>query len=618
MEDESVEQKQYSLKDTFILKGLFSYIKSYRKWFFAIILLDVFVNVAFTLDPLIVKYMLDFLSQVKGGTNAVDNPLVPVLFIVLIDVSLWIFGALAGYYVNFSLKKIGQKVVKDMRDDLFSHVLSLSLKDLRKLKIGSYVTRITNDTQNISSLFSDIMPQFLRALLTLFIIIFTTLIETKFYGFIFLAYIPVVFLISYFFRKKSKAYYRLEKKSVSEMNSFLSESFQGIKVTKTYNREEKKQQEFEERNENIRRSFVKSQNLFAFYFPFMYLLQISCVLIVFSFCIPNLSLDSSLEGGITLGTFQMLYSYSTQFFQPIQTITQLMNTLQQTISSAERILVIKGEKEEEKSTSDLLSVPSFKGKVEFRHVYFAYEGEDYVLKDVSFLIEEGQTAAFVGATGAGKSTIISLLCRTYDVSKGQILIDDVPIENYSLECLRRNIGIMLQDVFLFSGNIKDNISLGDEKVSEEEIIEACKYVGADSFIEKLPERYDTKVVERGENFSAGQRQLISFARTIVYDPSLVLLDEATANIDTETENIIQTSLEKMRKIGTMIIVAHRLSTIKNADIIFVVNKGRIIEKGNHQQLLKQKGNYYNLYKLQNMEKNLGNTKEIQDENNQAL
>ncbi len=390
MEDENVEQKQYSLKDTFILKGLFQYIKPYRKWFFAIILLDVFVDIAFTLDPLIVKYMLDFLSGVKGGTTIIENPLTLVLWIILFDVFLWIFGALGGYYVNFSLKRIGQKVVRDMRDDLFSHVLSLSLKDLRKLKIGSYVTRITNDTQNISSLFSDILPQFLRALLTLFIIIFTTLIETKFYGFIFLAYIPIVFFISYFFRKKSKTYYRLEKKSISEMNSFLSESFQGIKVTKTYDREEKKQQEFEEKNENIRKSFVKSQNLFAFYFPFMYLLQISCVVIVFSFCIPNLSLDPSVKGGITLGTFQMLYSYSTQFFQPIQTITQLMNTLQQTISSAERILVVKGEKEEEKESSDLIDVPSFKGKVEFRHVYFAYEGEDYVLKDVSFIIYPGK------------------------------------------------------------------------------------------------------------------------------------------------------------------------------------------------------------------------------------
>ncbi len=602
MDQDIIETKQYSLKDTKILKGLLGYIKPYWKWFLFVIILDIFVNIAFSLDPLIVKYMIDYLGSITTSAPK-ENPLLFVTGIILVDVVLWLVGALGGYYVNFALKKIGQKVVMDMRNDLFEHVLSLSLADLRKLKIGSYVTRITNDTQNISSLFSDILPQFLRALLTLFIIIFTTFIVTHLYGFIFLAYIPVVFLVSYFFRKKSRIYYRGEKKAISEMNSFLSESFQGVKVTKTYNREEKKQAEFSQKNEAIRSTFVKSQNLFAFYYPFMYLLQISCILIVFAFCIPHLSPDGN--GLISLGTFQMLYSYSGQFFQPIQTITQLMNMLQQTISSAERILVVQEEKEENTKDEKDIDVDSFKGKIEFRHVFFAYENKDYVLKDVSFVILPGQTAAFVGPTGAGKSTIISLISRTYDVSKGEILIDDIPLENYSLECLRRNIGMMLQDVFIFSGNIKDNISLGNEEVTEEEILSACSYVGADSFISKLPDGYNTKVSERGENFSAGQRQLISFARTIVYDPSMVLLDEATANIDTETENIIQSSLEKMRSIGTMVIVAHRLSTIKNADIIFVVSKGQIIEQGNHQQLLKLKGNYYNLYKLQNMEENLG-------------
>ncbi len=599
--EETIEIKQYSLKDTKILKGLLGYIKPYRNWFLGIILLDVFVNAAFSLDPLIVKYMMDLLDSLDTLTK---DPLLTVSSIIMLDVALWIIGSFGGYYVNLSLKKIGQKVVKNMRDDLFSHVLSLSLSDLRKLKIGSYVTRITNDTQNISSLFSDILPQFLRALLSLFIIIVTTFVVTHLYGFIFIAYIPIVFAISYFFRKKSRTYYRGEKKAISEMNSFLSEAFQGVKVTKTYNRENKKQEEFRRKNENIRTTFVKSQNLFAFYYPFMYLLQISCVIIVFSFCIPNISTDNGVTG-ITLGTFQMLYSYSSQFFQPIQTITQLMNMLQQTISSAERILVVLNEKEEAKEKEGLIEVDSFKGKIEFRHVYFAYENDDYVLKDVSFVINPGETAAFVGATGAGKSTIISLISRTYDVSKGEILIDDIPIEQYSLNCLRKNIGMMLQDVFIFSGNIKDNISLGNKDVKDDEIYSACKYVGADTFIEKLPEGYETKVSERGANFSAGERQLISFARTLVYSPSLMLLDEATANIDTETENIIQTSLEKMMKIGTMLIVAHRLSTIKNCDMIFVVDKGVIKERGNHQQLLQNHGLYYNLYRLQNMERNLG-------------
>ena len=275
------------------------------------------------------------------------------------------------------------------------------------------------------------------------------------------------------------------------------------------------------------------------------------------------------------------------------------------MSSAERteaILEIAPEITDDKESID---VPKFKGKIEFKHVYFAYEGDDYVLKDVSFVILPGQTAAFVGATGAGKSTIISLISRVYDANKGEILIDDIDIKKYSLECLRRNIGIMLQDVFLFSGTISSNISLEAKDITKDEVISAAKYVGADKFIERLPKQYDELVTERGENFSAGQRQLISFARTLIYHPSLILLDEATANIDTETESLIQSNLIKMREIGTMIIVAHRLSTIKHADIIFVVNKGEIIERGNHQDLLKLKGAYYNLYRLQNMAKKVG-------------
>ena len=608
MENEEVELKQYSLKDAGVLKSLMYYIRPYRRWFILIILFDLFVNAAFNMDPLIVKFMMDYMVKITTGEVIVDNPFLIIATFIVLDVLLWIFAGIGGFFVHLTLKKIGQKVIKDMRDDLFGHVLHLSLADLRKLKIGSYVTRITNDTQNISTLFSDIMPQALRAIISLLIIMVNTFIITHFYGFIFLAYIPVVFVISYFFRKQARKYYRLEKKSISEMNSFLSESFQGVKVTKTYNRENKKQHEFRERNNAIRSSFVKTQRLFAFYYPFMYLLQISCVLIVFAFCIPNLTKSDAL-GGINIGTFQMLFSYSTQFFQPIQTFTQLMNLLQQTISSAERILVIQNESEENLTEEGTIDVPAFKGKIEFKHVYFAYEKDEYVLKDVSFVIQPGQTAAFVGSTGAGKSTIISLISRTYEINSGEILIDDIPLKKYSLNCLRRNIGIMLQDVFIFSGNIADNISLGNKTVTLEEIENACQYVGADHFISELPDKYQTKVSERGENFSAGQRQLISFARTIVYHPSLVLLDEATANIDTETENIIQSSLEKMRSIGTMLIVAHRLSTIKNANIIFVVSKGQIIEQGTHQELLKQKGNYYNLYRLQNMEKNLGNREE---------
>lgn len=595
-DSEILESKEHSLKDIVLLKSMVKYLKKYTNKFLLVIFLDIIVTVAFTMESVILKYLTDILS---GTFLLFDSLTYSVIFFVLLDlVSMTIAGVLA-YFCSMTLKKIGQYIVADLRRDLFAHILSLSAKQMKIMKIGSFVTRVTNDTQNISSFFTDILPQVLRASFTLIIIIIMTFIFLKLYGFIYLAFIPFVFLFSYIFRRKARVYYRSEKASISRMNSFLSESFTGIKVTKSYGREDRKEIEFIEHNDAIYNSFIRSQNLFALFYPLMYLLQMICVLIVLAFGIP-----AALALTISIGDFQLLYSYSLQFFSPVQTITQQLNMLQNVITSGERIVNILNMEPEIVSTPKDVDVPTFKGKIEFKHVYFAYEGEDYVLKDVSFIIPEGKTAAFVGATGAGKSTIISLITRTYIPQKGQILIDDIDISNYSLECLRRNIGIMLQDVFLFSGTIKSNITLDDENISDSEVINCSKEVGADIFINRLEKGYESEVKERGDNFSSGQKQLLSFARTLVYHPSMILLDEATANIDTESENIIQSSLEKIRKIGTMVIVAHRLSTIKNADIIFVVSKGEIIESGDHQQLLKNRGIYYNLYRLQNLEKDI--------------
>ena len=595
-DSEILESKEHSLKDIVLLKSMVKYLKKYTNKFLLVIFLDIIVTVAFTMESVILKYLTDILS---GTFLLFDSLTYSVIFFVLLDlVSMTIAGVLA-YFCSMTLKKIGQYIVADLRRDLFAHILSLSAKQMKIMKIGSFVTRVTNDTQNISSFFTDILPQVLRASFTLIIIIIMTFIFLKLYGFIYLAFIPFVFLFSYIFRRKARVYYRSEKASISRMNSFLSESFTGIKVTKSYGREDRKEIEFIEHNDSIYNSFIRSQNLFALFYPLMYLLQMICVLIVLAFGIP-----AALALTISIGDFQLLYSYSLQFFSPVQTITQQLNMLQNVITSGERIVNILNMEPEIVSTPKDVDVPTFKGKIEFKHVYFAYEGEDYVLKDVSFTIPEGKTAAFVGATGAGKSTIISLITRTYIPQKGQILIDDIDISNYSLECLRRNIGIMLQDVFLFSGTLKSNITLDDENISDSEVINCSKEVGADIFINRLEKGYESEVKERGDNFSSGQKQLLSFARTLVYHPSMILLDEATANIDTESENIIQSSLEKIRKIGTMVIVAHRLSTIKNADIIFVVSKGEIIESGDHQQLLKNRGIYYNLYRLQNLEKDI--------------
>ena len=611
LDDDNLVQTKYKAGDLKIIKYFTKYIAPYKTRFIVLILLYILVNSLFTLEPLVFSYVIDDLGKyfIDTPTITLDTLLNHLYIFIPLEFICLMGGAFGAYFVSYALRKVGQKVVRDFRNDIFYHVLSLSQKEIKTLKIGSFVTRVTNDTQNLSSFFADLLPQLFRAIITLLIIIVTTFARVHVYGFIFIAYIPIVFVISYFFRKKSKVYYLEEKNSISRMNSFLSENFQGVKITKSYNMEDKRESEFIVKNNAIYSNYLQSTTLFAIFYPSMYLLQMTCVIIVIAFGVPAV-----VSGLLTIGTFQLLYSYSSQFFQPIQTITSLFDSLSSIITSASRTHDVM-EKESEVDHKSEFDKDHFDGKVEFKHVVFTYPGStEPVLNDISFVIYPFKTVAFVGPTGAGKSTIISLITRLYEIDSGEILIDDVNINDYSLECLRHNIGVMMQDVFLFTGSIKDNISLENSNISDEEIIDDAKRVGADTFISKLPNGYNEHVSEKGNNFSAGQRQLISFARTLAYHPSLVLLDEATSNIDTETERLIQKSLEEMRSIGTLIIVAHRLSTIKNADHIFVINHGQIIEEGNHQELMNLEGKYYNLYKLQNMEKNLNN-EEISYEHN---
>lgn len=611
LDEENLQGKKYKAKDLKIITYFAKYVKPYQTSFILLILFDLVVNSLFTLEPLVLSILIDKFTELEQGAVTIQSVLTYVYILVPIEFICMMGGAFGAYFISYGLRKVGQKVVRDFRNDIFYHVLSLSQTEIRTLKIGSFVTRISNDTQNLSTFFSDLMPQLFRALTSLLIIIVTTFVRVNLFGFIFIAYIPIVFVISYFFRKKSKIYYYEEKNSISRMNSFLSENFQGVKITQSYNMEDKREKEFVLKNNAIYSNYLRSTTLFAIFYPSMYLLQMTCVIIIIAFGVPSV-----VSGILSIGAFQLLYSYSGQFFSPIQTITSLFDSLSSILTSAERThdVMIK---EKEIDSKGLADKDKFNGKIEFKHVFFTYpNSNEPVLKDVSFVIYPRKTVAFVGPTGAGKSTIISLITRLYDIDSGQILIDDEDILNYSLECLRKNIGVMMQDVFLFNGTIKDNISLENENITDEEIITDCKRVGADNFISKLTNGYNEQVSEKGSNFSAGQRQLISFARTLAYHPSLVLLDEATANIDTETEKLIQTSLEEMRSIGTLVIVAHRLSTIKNADHIFVISYGRIIEEGNHKELMYMKGKYYNLYRLQNMEKNLNN--EVLYENSEII
>lgn len=603
--DEQYSNQSYSLKDIRVLKSFFNFLKPYLKEFIFLIFLSIVTTFCFTLESYFSSYLIDAINLQYQNKATLEETLRSFYLFLTLDILVLTIGSVLLYIVDYMLRKIGQYIIYDFRREMFDHVLKLSLKQMQTLKIGSYVTRITNDTKNISFFFSDIFPQFIKAIFSLVFVTVITFIRTKYFGFIFIAFLPIVFLLATFFRRKSMKYYLGEKNSVSKMNSFLSESFSGIKITKSFNKENYKLQEFDIRNNNIYSFYTKSQQLFAFYYPTMYLLQMICIFLVVLFGVPSVLNFNKTGVGLSSGAFYYLSTSGWTFFQPIQQLAGLLNNIQSILSSAKRSQYVLDMDIEIVDNKGAINVDSFKGKVEFKHVYFKYEdSKEYVLKDISFVIYPGKTIGFVGATGAGKSTIISLITRTYEIEQGEILIDDINIKNYSLECLRKNIGLMMQDVFLFSGTIKDNISLFDKEISDEEIITNSKLVGLDQIIDKLPKKYDEIVSQRGENFSAGERQLISFARTISYHPSLMLLDEATSNIDTETENIIQNSFENMRQIGTLIIIAHRLSTIKNADHIFCVQNGRIIEEGNHKELIAQKGYYYNLYTLQSLQRKL--------------
>jgi ATP-binding cassette subfamily B protein len=411
--------------------------------------------------------------------------------------------------------------------------------------------------------------------------------------------VPFVVIFAFIFRKFSRKAHRKVKNGTTDINIFLSEHLSGMKIIQIFNREERKQQTFEEKNITLRRAKLGQMFVFGIFRPMVYMLYISSVLCLFYLGARGYIDNWSFLGQVvTSGVIVSFYSYINKFFNPIQNLAEQFNRLQAAFASAEKIFTIFDIVPEVVDEPDAIELDHIEGNIEFKNVWFSYLPDEWVLRDVSFKVNAGDTVAFVGATGSGKTTILSLICRNYDIQKGQILIDGIDIKKIKISSLRRHFGQMLQDVFLFSGTIRSNIILGLEGVDDEEIIKSCEYVNADKFINKLEGGLDEVVRERGNNFSAGQRQLLSFARTIIHKPSVMILDEATANIDTETEVLIQDSLEKMMNIGTMLMVAHRLSTIQHADNIIVLSHGEIVEQGNHVELLKQKGRYYKLYTLQ--------------------
>lgn len=592
MGEEELEQKQHSMKDMAMIGNLARYLKPYLPKFIFAIVLDTLSVLLYTTEPLFYKEILRLL---KIETTQFTSILAIGLFFIVA-----MFASIILMYISgMMVQKVGQRVIYDIRRDIFNHIEELAIGQLNTIPVGKLVTRITNDTGTLMDFFTNILVNMLKNIITLVSIAIISFFVNWQLALILIAFLPIILAITIFFRSKSKKVYREIRKNVSSINGFLSENLSGMKTIQIFNQEERKAEEFTKLNKQLRDSNLKSVRIFALFRPGVFFIYVMAIVAVMS-----VGLRLVMNGQLDTDGLYAFYIYISQFFNPVQNLAEQFNGLQSSMTAAERILAVLDLKADVLDSDDSIDVDGFKGKIEFKNVWFSYVPGEWVLKDISFVIEPGETAAFVGATGAGKSTIIGLIVRNYEIQKGQILIDGIDIKKIKINSLRKHIGEMLQDVFLFSGTIASNIALDDDSITRKEIEDASRYVGADTFIEKLPKKYDEEVLERGNNFSMGQRQLISFARTVVYKPNIVVLDEATANIDTETEVLIQNSLLKMKNIGTMVIVAHRLSTIKHADKIFVISKGKIIEEGTHQELLKLRGTYYNLYRLQNMQNSI--------------
>ena len=518
---------------------------------------------------------------------------------ILAAAGLYLFMMLLGFALNaldtWMLQKMGQNIIYEMREQVFSHIHSLSLSFFNVQPVGKLVTRVSNDTEAVNELFTTILVKLFKNVVKIIgyaIVMLSINVRMACVSFVLL---PFVTVLTFFFRYMSRKAYQITRNKITELNTFLSEHISGMRLIQIFAREEEKYKEFETKSHELFRANWREVMTFAIFRPSIYLLSIAATIIVI-----GTGSSSVLNGTLSLGTLFIFISYISSFFEPIQELAEQFGTLQSALASAEKIFSILDEKPEIISPANPIDV-NIKGRIEFKNVWFAYEENNYILKDVSFVIEPGQKVAFVGATGAGKSTILNLIGRYFDIQKGEILIDGVNILDIDTDVLRGAIGQVQQDVFIFTGDIKSNISLNNENISLETIKRAAKIVNADSFIQKIPGTYDAPVTERGSTLSAGQRQLLSFARTLAYDPAILVLDEATANIDTETEALITNALEKLMDGRTTIMVAHRLSTIQHADKIIVMHHGKIKESGSHQELLAQNGLYKKLYDLQLVE-----------------
>ena len=588
---EKFDDNERHMPDGEIIRRLLKYGKPYWKNFVLVFFVMLFSIVYDLLSPLLVGHIQDTIKD--------EFELSYLFTLVGLYAGILVVSLICTYLQAMILQRTGQKILSQIRLDVFTHIEKLSHEQLNKIPVGKLVTRVTNDPNTISFLFTNILVTLAKNCMVVVGVLAAMLMLNYALTLMVLCFVPFVILFTVIFRKFSRRVHRSVSNATTAVNTYLSENLSGIKITQIFNREEQKYQEFVEKSNRLSKAKFNRMYVFGIFRPIVYMLFVSSQMCLFYFGAKGCINDTTFLGqSISSATLISFYMYISRFFNPIQTLAEQFDMLQRSFAGAEKIFTILDMVPQVVDEEDAIELDEIRGEIEFKDVWFAYKPGEWVLKGVSFHVSPKQTVAFVGSTGSGKTTILSLICRNYDIQKGQILIDGIDIRKIKISSLRKHFGQMLQDVFLFAGDIRSNILLREEGISDEEVWNACRYVNADKFINKLEKKLDEPVRERGNNFSAGQRQLLSFARTIIHKPSVMILDEATANIDTETEILIQDSLEKMKNIGTMLIVAHRLSTIQHSDNIILLSQGQIIEQGNHQELLKQKGRYHHLYTLQ--------------------
>ena len=573
------------MKDTEILKRVSKYAKPYAKSFIFVGFLIV-ISIAYDIvSPLIVGHIEEMITT--------DFELKKLFGFVALYAGILLVSIACTYIQAVVLQITGQKIISAIREDLYKHIQSFSHSQLNNTPIGKLATRITNDTNSLSLIFTSTVALLAKNLFIIIGVLVAMFCLNYQLAIMVVCFTPFVLFFTVVFRKFTRNAFRKVKDGTTDINTFLSENLSGMKIIQIFNREDKKRGEFREKNLQLAKAKREQIFVMSVFRPLVYMLYVSSVLCLLYLGGKGYIDNTSFLGQtLTAATVVSFYMYISKFFTPIQNLAEQFNWLQSAFASAEKIFTLFDIEPEIQDAEDAIELENVEGNIEFRDVWFSYVPGEWVLKGVSFKVKAGQTVAFVGSTGSGKTTILSLLCRNYDIQKGEILIDGIDIRRVKISSLRKQFGQMLQDVFLFSGTVRSNIVLRDVSHSDEEIMDVCRYVNADRFIERLKDGLDEEVRERGNNFSAGQRQLISFARTIISKPKIMILDEATANIDTETEQLIQKSLERMMNIGTMLVVAHRLSTIKNADNIIVMSDGVIIEQGTHDELMSLKGKYY--------------------------